>query len=98
MRVDVVLHLAAEVRGLDVGVAEVDPRPDTCLKDLVGQVREAMENTLLAWESAARGVERHLVPAEERLQRVHAGTRVRRRTRDVVRIRRCDQRRTDLAG
>lgn len=70
--VDVALHLATEIRSLDVRVPEVNPRPDARLEDLVGHVREAMEDALFAREPAARGEEWQLVGAEEGRERVHA--------------------------
>src|SRR6476660_3322758 len=73
---DLVHDLAAQVRRLDVRIPEVNPCPDACLDYLVGQIREAMEHTLLAREPAARGIERHIVGPEERLERVHAGAGV----------------------
>src|SRR3954468_14671142 len=72
VRVDVVHDVAAQVRRLDVWIPEVDPSPDACFEYLVGQGGEAMEDALLAREPAARGIERHLVGPEERLERVHA--------------------------
>src|SRR4051812_30509316 len=39
MRVRVALDLESEVRGRDVGSAEVDPRPDACLDHLLDHVR-----------------------------------------------------------
>ena len=54
----------------------MDPSPDARFEYLVGQIREAIEHTLLAREPAARGVERHLVGPEERFERVHAGAGV----------------------
>lgn len=54
VRVDVLLDLAAEVRGLHVGIPEMDAGPDPRLQHLIGQVGEAVEEQLLAREATAR--------------------------------------------
>jgi hypothetical protein len=45
--VDVALDVVPECGGLNVGMAEVDARPDARLEHLVRQIREVMEDALL---------------------------------------------------
>jgi hypothetical protein len=57
--VDVALDLAGELRRLGIGVAEVDPGPDSSLEHLVRQIREPAERALFVREPAARREEAH---------------------------------------